>query len=209
MTLEDQSAIRDRLRPPTLVPPDYINMYLHCAKVAIERAGDIIEIGVYKGGSLFRLAEYLQDAHAPAMASKRLIGIDTFEGHPYDDPTEPDHPKGRFNDVSYDDVKNSLAIFPFVDVLKGVSTDVFSNFRATQQFCLAHIDVDIKRSAIDTLNYVYPRVSVGGIIIFDEYQGYGQESYINDYFSDKSVNRLPRPQGHGHGGYGLIVQKMG
>ena len=110
MTKEENAIIRDKLRPETLIPPDYINMYCYCASLAIDKPGDIIEIGVYKGGSLFRLAEYLQDSQAVAMATKRLIGIDTFEGHPYDDPDEPDHPKGRFGDASYDAVKNALAV---------------------------------------------------------------------------------------------------
>jgi hypothetical protein len=56
-------------------------------------------------------------------------------------------------------------------------------------------------------HYIFPRLSAGGIMIFDEFQGYGQESLLCEYFADKPVKmtqRLGLPERN----YGMIVQKL-
>lgn len=203
-----RTQLYNQLRPQTLVPQEYINVYQNLASKSLALPGDILEIGVYRGGSLFRLAEHLENNHLSIMSQKRLIGIDTFQGHPHSEPgVDPaHHPKGRFSDTSYKDVKRAMSLFPFVDVLMGDCAEIFTTLPAEQKFCLVNIDVDVKKSAVDALNYVYPRLAVGGAIIFDEFEGYGQEGYIRDFFRDKPVEMKPRTGRSGQD-YGLIVIK--
>ena len=40
---------------------------------------------------------------------------------------------------------------------------------ADRRFRLAHIDVDVYQSAADVLDWVWPRLSPGGVVVFDDY----------------------------------------
>lgn len=194
--------------PPTLIPPAYIDVLLRLVSECVAHPGDIIEVGTYRGGSLFRMAEHVQRHHAGAFQGRRILGIDTFEGHPYADARDPEHHwQGRFADASVDEVRHALASFPFVDVIQGECQEVFAQRPDDQRFCLAHIDVDIAESAERSIRYVYPRLVPGGAMVFDEYQGYGQAAFIDRYFADKPVTLEPRT-GHPEKDYGLIVHKQ-
>lgn len=92
-------------------------------------------------------------------------------------------------------------------ILKGECGQIFPNFPAEQRFCLAHLDVDIHDSYVRCIEYVYPRLSPGGIMICDEYQGYGQKEFIDSYFKDKPVVSKLRSGLSGGGDYGIIIHK--
>lgn len=40
---------------------------------------------------------------------------------------------------------------------------------ADEEFCFVHIDVDLYQPTIDALRFFYPRLSIGGIIVCDDY----------------------------------------
>jgi glycosyltransferase involved in cell wall biosynthesis/ADP-heptose:LPS heptosyltransferase/predicted O-methyltransferase YrrM/ubiquinone/menaquinone biosynthesis C-methylase UbiE len=197
------------LRPETLVPGEYCDLLCQLASQALTAEGDMIEVGVYKGGTLFRLAEHLLRNHKQQFAGRCLIGIDTFAGHPYCDPKlDPAHHfKGRFSDASYEAVHKTFSIFNFVDLYQGECGEIFTRLPAGQRFCLAHIDVDIAQSAIECIEYIYPRLMPGGILVFDEYKNYGQASFIDEFFKDKPVRLVPR-WGRPANNYGLVVYKL-
>lgn len=200
----------NRKIPQTLVPGVYIEVLYNCVSDVMDISGDIIEIGVYKGGSIYRMADNIQKYHTEKFKNRRLIGIDTFEGHPYSDPgLDPEHhPVGRFNDTSFEAVSEALSEFEFVEIIKGECGEIFKQFPADQKFCFANIDVDIAKAAMFCTEYIYPRLSVGGILIYDEYQGYGQEKLLNEFFRDKPVELTLRT-GLPSNNYGLIVKKLG
>jgi len=208
-------GVADRLRrslgggaPETLVPPAYLaqSRALLRESLADCDGGDPIEIGVYRGGSLYRLGEEMA-AH-PGRGARRLIGIDTFEGHPYSDPERDPrhHPKGRFADTSYDLVRRAMARFPFASVIRGECSAVFAGLATDQAFCFAHVDVDICQAAVACMEYVYPRLRPRGAMVFDEYAGYGQRPFIAAYFEGKPVT-LERRTGLGANDYGLMVRR--
>jgi O-methyltransferase len=199
----------NRAVPMTLVPGEYVEVLLGLASSSIRVYGDIIEVGVYKGGTLYRLAAHIAKHHRKEFKYRRLIGVDTFEGHPYINPDkDPSHHyKGRFSDASYEAVCLALKPFPFVRILKGECSEAFSSLNSSQQFCLAHLDVDIYDSCVQSIEYVYPRLSPGGVMIFDEYQGYGQKEFIDRYFEDKPVTMQLRTGRLTGKDYGLIVFK--
>lgn len=194
-------------RPTTLIPSEYIALLLDCVSRAISVPGDIIEVGTYKGGSLYRMAEHIKKSHHREFEGRRLIGIDTFKGHPYSDPEkDPEHhPEGRFSDTSYEEVKKAMKEFEFVDLVKGECGEAFGKL-GDRKYCLAHVDVDIAKSAELSVEYIYPRLSPGGIVLFDEYEGYGQKDFIDRYFADKPVILQPR-ESRTDDNYGLIVFK--
>jgi hypothetical protein len=208
------SVLRDLRRsgsgpPETLVPAEYVDLLLRLTSRAIGVPGDILEVGVYKGGTLYRVAAHVEESHRGAFEGRSVIGIDTFEGHPYIDPDKdpPQHFKGRFGDTSYESVRRKLERFPFVRVLKGECGEVFSRLPRDQRFCMVNVDVDIYESYVKSIEYAYPRLSPGGIMICDEYQGYGQKEFIDAYFKDKPVVRELRTGLPGGGDYGLIIRR--
>ena len=78
---------------------------------------------------------------------------------------------GRHVDTSLDaclSLYQSLSISN-ISVLQGIFPDVTGEFVQDQQVSLVHIDVDVYESAKDAFESVWPRVSTGGIVVFDDY----------------------------------------
>lgn len=63
----------------------------------------------------------------------------------------------------------------------------FSGLEA-EQIAFAHIDVDIYKSIVDCLDFIWPRLSSGGVIVFDDY-GFptcpGARQAVDTFFAAK------------------------
>ena len=153
----------------------------NCDTAGIE--GAVVEVGVYEGGSLARIAG--------AMPTRKIYGIDTFEGMPA--PCGYDlHKEGDFNDVNFPKIKKWFGInAPNVTLIKGLFPDM-ANKLPDGKFCFAHIDCDIYTSVKNCCEYFYPRMAKGGIMIFDDY-GFpttpGAKIAVDEYFADKTCEK--------------------
>lgn len=73
-------------------------------------------------------------------------------------------------------------------------------------FALVHVDVDLYQPTLDSLEFFFPRLLPGGILVCDDY---GSGSYpgartaMDEYFSNQLENIIELPQGQG------FVQKLG
>jgi O-methyltransferase len=56
-----------------------------------------------------------------------------------------------------------------VRILTGVFPDDTAHLVDDRTFKLCHIDVDVYESARDILKWIWPRLVVGGILIYDDY----------------------------------------
>jgi hypothetical protein len=59
-----------------------------------------------------------------------------------------------------------------------------------RRFCLVHIDVDMYRPYKDSLEFFYPRLSVGGVIICDDYGSYstpGSKIAVDEFCLENNV----------------------
>ena len=122
--------------------------------------GNIAEIGVYKGGS-----SYLMSKASP---QNIVYSFDTFEGMPETDPVHDIHKKGEFADFAPDTIdwlKKNLNI----KICKGFFPADTGHIVEDKTFSLVHIDVDIYKSVQDCLEFFYPRIKSGGIILSDDY----------------------------------------
>jgi hypothetical protein len=137
--------------------------------------GDLIECGVFRGGSLVQIGRM-----ALKMApSKKVFGADTFEGHPFDHPEDIPadnqlvHRKGLFSGTDYNLVSNILRRNRLDNtvLLKGMLRDTLP-IVGDRTFCFAHLDVDLYTSTKQALEFVEPRLVSGGVIIFDDYGGF-------------------------------------
>lgn len=132
--------------------------------------GDWIEFGVYKGGSFGLLALQLKLSDS----SKKIIGIDTFEGHPYDNiyKEEVIPRKEYFWDTSFDLVQkimDRLQLSKFASLHKGMFEDVLLSLPSEYLISFAYIDCDLYQSTKVALLWILKHLVPGGIVVFDDY----------------------------------------
>lgn len=73
-----------------------------------------------------------------------------------------------FFNTSYEAVKKYLSSFCNVQIHAGAFKEICAKV-AHAAFSLVHIDVDIYRSTVSCLEFFWPRLSDGGIIVVDDY----------------------------------------
>jgi O-methyltransferase len=141
--------------------------------------GAIAEIGVFKGGSAALIGEL--------KGEKKLYLFDTFEGLPdlNQHDTSNEFHKGQFKETSFEYVKKLVAPFSNVTILKGYFPDTAGPIM-NETFSLIHLDVDLHKTTKDALEFFYPRMSKGGIIISHDYvNADGVRKAFDDFFQDK------------------------
>lgn len=146
-----------RVYPRTILDRERLYILLECVTAVSSLPGDVVEFGVYKGGSAFLIAEQLREMKS----SKMLHLCDTFTGMPETDSKYDLHRKGDFADTSLDSVKSFLACFDNVCFHPGLFADTFSEI-SDKSFCFAHVDADIYSSVYQCCEFLYPRMVPGG-----------------------------------------------
>jgi predicted O-methyltransferase YrrM len=141
--------------------------------------GEIIEIGVYQGGSAKTIYDNMGD-------DKKLFLCDTFEG--LKDSTEDGECWFKNGDYTadFDMVQESFPDKKRVKLIKGYFPDSATEEIKKLNFSFAHLDVDTYTSTFNSLEFVYPRMSKGGIIMSHDYTSIPAVTRaINEFFSDK------------------------
>ena len=64
-------------------------------------------------------------------------------------------------------------------------------------FSLAHIDVDLYQSTVDCLNFFYPRMQAGGVIISHDAHLGGVNKAFEEFFKGKPEPIIMLPMGYG------------
>lgn len=162
-------------------------------------SGSIIEIGVWKGGTGALIAKKAQ-----------LCGIedsiylcDTFSGVVKTSPTYDNvYVGGEHSDTSEEIVKELIFAnmkLNNVSLLKGIFPDDTEEFVKNKSFRFCHIDVDAFLSAKDIFEWIWGKMVVGGMVVFDDY-GFmtceGITKYVNLLKEDKSLLFLHNINGH-------------
>ncbi|MBX2925762.1 MAG: class I SAM-dependent methyltransferase [Chitinophagaceae bacterium] len=145
----------------SLISEDRINELIRLLRKTPK--GLCAELGVYKGGSLKLMAE--------ACPNREFWGFDTFEGLPEADWNEAEvHHPGDFNDTSLEAVQLFLKDNPNVKLIKGYFPQSIAPFEKDDlRFSFIHVDTDFYQSVKACIDYFYPRLKPGGIIVFDDY----------------------------------------
>ena len=155
--------------------------------------GDIVEVGVYKGGSAKLICE--------AKGNKTLYLFDTFKGVPkVDEIDAPYFYKGEFA-ASFENVKNYLGDYSNVYFYKGLFP-VTAKHVKDKKFSFANFDVDTYESTLDCLKFFYQRMNKGGIIMSHDYISIpGVTKAFDEFFKNK-----PEPIIEMYGSQCLIVK---
>ena len=146
------------------------------AKSALKIKGDFAEVGVYKGGSALIIAEVKR--------KRKLYLFDTFDGLPKAGKVDKYIETGAMKGV-LEAVQNKLKKYSGIYFFKGLFPQTAMGIR-NKRFAFVHFDVDLYRSTKDCLNFFYPRMSQGGVILTHDYPFLtGVKRAFDEFFSDK------------------------
>ncbi|HEV2486426.1 MAG TPA: TylF/MycF/NovP-related O-methyltransferase [Terracidiphilus sp.] len=179
--------------PRTLVSPDRCYVLWILLRQALNLSGDIWECGVYRGGTAAMMAAVLRDS---AQSDKKLFLFDTFQGMPETDSQKDLHRKGDFGDTSVQAVRDYVG-GEICILREGLIPYTFKGLESAR-IAFAHVDLDIYRSILDCLSFVWPRLTVGGFIVFDDY-GFpscpGARTAVDEFFAPSASVPLCLPTG--------------
>ena len=169
------------IRPYTEVSIDRCWTLYQMIRQAMHAAGDVMEAGVYRGGTARMLRKRLVGS------GKRLYLFDSFDGMKTVSSAFDRHKAGDFADTSLEGVQDVVGRDSFIDYRKGWVPETFAGLESSK-FCFSHIDLDLYQSVSDCLKFVYERTSPGGVIISDDY-GFpscpGARRAVDEFFADK------------------------
>ena len=158
--------------------------------------GDVVECGVGYGYSFFELCclTYLENK------GRKIYGFDSFEGFP--EPSEEDKSprnprKGEWNVSTAETIEMLLTkkgkiepsfIKSNVRLVKGFFENSLQKYDG-MSIAFLHLDVDLYKSYKVTLEYFWPMVARGGVVLFDEYKNEiekfpGGCKAIDEFFGD-------------------------
>jgi len=151
----------------------HLAQYFHAA---LDLDGNIAECGVFQGFSALLMCK-IAHASNPDFLGERMHLVDSCEG--LSEPTDEDKKQVDGKQYDYDtfkgtfaypaeSVRNSLSAFPEVSIHKGWIPEVLKELPETT-WSFVHLDVDLYQPTLDGLEYFYPRMVPGGIIINDDY----------------------------------------
>ncbi len=173
--------------------------------------GDVVECGVWRGGSMQAVALLLTQLGA---ADRGLHLFDTFEGMP--PPTEVDRRDGiaasdllaaRGKDdrmwavAGLDDVRKAMSETEYpvhlVHFHQGMVEDTVPD-EAPEQIALLRLDTDWYESTRHELEHLYDRLSPGGVLILDDYGDWeGARRATDEFFANRAEPVLLNPLGSG------------
>ncbi|OJX70351.1 TylF/MycF/NovP-related O-methyltransferase [Magnetospirillum sp. 64-120] len=166
--------------------------------------GEIVECGVFKGNSLFRLVKFRDLLESPA--SRKVIAFDIFGKFPDDAGAEDRQTLDQFLQAAGCQGRDRQEIAALLDgagcganvelVAGDVRESISSYLERVPQLrvSLLHVDVDLYEPTKVALELLFPRLVPGGIAILDDYGAFpGANRAIEEYFaaSGEVVRKLP------------------
>jgi len=164
---EEFSACHRTIGANTLVDRYRCYELWHLLGQTRELAGDILEVGTWRGGTGCLLGHRAALLDLPA----RVYLCDTFEGVVKTSAADSMYRGGEHSDTSIAIVEECAARFGLtnLNILKGIFPEETGYAIADRSFRFCHIDVDAYQSGKDVLSWVWPRLAVGGIVVFDDF----------------------------------------
>ena len=164
--------------------------------------GDILEVGVWRGGTGCLIA-----------ARAKTLGIactthlcDTFQGVAKAGSNDSIYRGGEHNDASAEIVGRLVSQLGLlnVEIREGLFPDQTAIEIEQNRFRFCHIDVDVYESARQTLEWIWPRLVPGGVVVFDDY-GFINCDGVSQIVNEQS-NNDDRITLHNLNGQAVIVK---
>jgi hypothetical protein len=159
----------------TMIGMDRLDHLQDCVTDVIRRGvpGDLIETGVWRGGACILMRAVLK---AYGDTTRNIWLADSFEGLPEPNrtlpaETDPGLVRGMFS-AGLEQVKQNFSRYGLLDdqvrFLPGWFRDTLPAAPFTR-LAVMRLDGDLYESTMDALVNLYPRLSVGGYVIIDDY----------------------------------------
>lgn len=147
--------------------------------------GAFAEVGVFRGGSARILCETKGD--------KPLHLFDTFEGLPPSAQQDRNiHRQGQYS-CSLAEVQDYLKSYPNVHFHPGIFPQS-SKDTPEQTYAFVHFDVDLYEGTKACLEYFYPRMTTGGIMLSHDYDILaGVSQAFHEFLTDKPEALIEQP----------------
>lgn len=178
--------------------------YVSQAKIV----GDIVECGVWKGGSSMVIAKTMYDLHD---THRKIYLYDTYLGMAK--PSEVDTLVGRIDvhardiwSTQVDNNHNNWCYSPIQEVRRNMALTRYPKNKLVfvkgkventipkvcpKNIALLRLDTDWYESTIHELNHLFNLVSPGGVIIVDDYGRWsGSKKAVDEFFSGNNINIL-------------------
>lgn len=154
--------------------------------------GDFAECGVFRGGSAYLMCE-------AAGADKHVHLFDSYEGLSKPDDHENFHWSEGDLSVTEETVRDNLDGFENFSTYKGWIPERFADV-AHLSFSLVHIDVDLEQPTRDSIEFLFPKLSPGGVLLLDDHGSAmcpGARQAALDYFATRDEEVLDLATGQG------------
>ena len=204
-----EQDVRDTIRavmPYTMTDVNKLHALIMAVRYIVRHdvPGDIVECGVWRGGSMHAVARTLS---AAGDQSRELYLYDTFEGMP--PPTEADvrwdgqraadmlEKQDRDSYVwaiaSLDDVQEGFRDVPYpherIHYVQGKVEETIPA-QLPDQISILRLDTDWYESTAHELKHMYDRLSPGGVLMLDDYGHWAGAQKATDEFLERTGEPL-------------------
>jgi len=213
---EDDKAVFIEVRRHTLTDRERIVALTHAVKYVEKEGipGDIVECGVWKGGSMMAVARTLLNLES---TDRCLYLYDTFEGMTR--PTDRDFSQEFGSALDHwerkaskeggsgwvysplDEVRRNMASVGYPEertiFIKGRVEDTIPA-QAPERIAILRLDTDWYESTRHELVHLFPRLQEGGVLILDDYftwQGSGLA--VDEYLEEHGIRLFVAPLSKG------------
>lgn len=165
--------------------------------------GAILEVGVWRGGTGTLMA-----ARAARLGLEDPLYLcDTWQGVVKTGAVDTYYRDGKHDDASPDVVERLAARLGLgnVELLQGIFPEETGDRIGDRTFRMCHCDVDVYQSAKDVLEWVWPRLSRGGAVVFDDY-GFPACPGVTKLVDEQRL-RDDRLVLHNLNGHGILVKR--
>ena len=197
------------VRAHTMTSPERLYALIQAVRYVAHAAipGDIVECGVWRGGSMMAAARTLLEC---GDTSRELYLFDTFEGmsppgakdvgvdgQPASEllrAADRNDPASAWCYASLQDVQSAMAGTGYdatrVHFVKGKVEDTIPA-GAPARIAVLRLDTDWYDSTRHELEHLYPRLSPGGVLIIDDYGHWaGCRQAVDEYFASRKLHAL-------------------
>ena len=164
--------------------------------------GALIEIGVWKGGSGALIAK---KAKLSGIKDKVYL-CDTFKGIVKSCKKDSFYKDEDLADTSRETVEEVINKLKLdnTKILVGIFPEETSKLVSDKTFRFCHIDVDVYESAKDIVKWLWPKLVVGGMIVFDDY-GFPNSDGIMCFVNEER-NKKDRLVIHNLNGHAILIK---
>jgi O-methyltransferase len=154
-------AFYEMIKAETIVPAEHCWHLFEAVRRSSGLEGQMAEVGVYRGGSAYLMSK--------ACPEKQLHIFDTFSGMHNADANVDFHTNGEFSDVVLEEVQSFLKPCKNVRIHAGLFPDSIPDELRQMRFAIVHFDGDLYRSMLDSLDFFWPRMSLGAVMVVHDY----------------------------------------